>query len=112
MAFDSPTRNRLAGFVTDARELLTAEFGEKLQRLYGIAPSGETTSLKDLAHLDENQRLTARLLRERLDYLVASSTGKPDAAAAVDRLLREQAFTVLNRLAALRLAERRGIIQE
>ena len=29
------------------------------------------------------------------------------AKAAVDRLAREQAFTVLNRLAAVRMAERR-----
>jgi hypothetical protein len=55
----------------------------------------------------------ARLLRDRLDHLVAGLTahGKKEAEArkeSVGRLTREQAFTVLNRLAALRMAEERA----
>ncbi|MBE7502028.1 MAG: SAM-dependent methyltransferase [Verrucomicrobiales bacterium] len=113
MSFDAPTRTRLAAFVRDARELLTAEFTQKFQELYGITADGRQAPMEQLAHLDENGRATATLLRERIAYLVRShpeEAGGP--AAAVARLAREQAFTVLNRLAALRLAEKRGLILE
>ena len=113
MSFDSPTRARLARFVTDARTLLADEFTEQFQSLYGLSPSGEVTPIENLTHLDENQRATAHLLRERLAHLLAASPADRNAAAAaVARLSREQAFTILNRLAAIRLAEKRGLIIE
>jgi hypothetical protein len=113
MAFDQSTRNRLARFVGDARRLVTGEFTQQFQSLYGISNTGQITPVDQLAHLDEAQRATAERLRERIRYLVQShpETTKPDAAA-VSRLAREQAFTVLNRLAALRMAEKRGLIIE
>jgi len=40
------------------------------------------------------------------------ASGSMDAPAALDRIVREQAFTVLNRLCALRMAEARGILIE
>jgi hypothetical protein len=113
MAFDSQTRNRLARFVADARKLITDEFIEKFQSLYGLSPSGEITPLADLGHLDEEQKATAERLRARLHHLEADAKDtdrvKPDT---IEHLTREQAFTVLNRLAAIRMAERRGIIIE
>jgi hypothetical protein len=113
MPFDTQTRNRLARLVTVARELITAEFAQQLQSVYGIAASGEVTPLSELGHLDEEQRALAELLRDRVEYLQASSVDEKDpAVAAVDRLTREQAFTILNRLAALRMAENRGFILE
>jgi hypothetical protein len=113
MPFDDKTRNRLARFVTDARELIKFEFTEQLQRVYGISATGDITALADLRDLDEGQRALAELLRERVDYLKASSKSEENpSAAAVDRLTREQAFTVLNRLAAIRMAEKRGFIVE
>lgn len=113
MAFDNPTRARLARFVTDAREVLASEFTEKFQRLYGLSPSGEVTPIDKLKDLDYAQLATTQLLRERLAHLVAANpTARNAAVAAVDRLSREQAFTILNRLAAVRMAEKRGLIQE
>lgn len=35
-----------------------------------------------------------------------------NATQGLDRIVREQAFTVLNRLAALRMAEARGLLVE
>ena len=111
MAFDTPTRARLGRLVAEVRDLLTAEFTHKLRLLYGISPSGETAPVETLPDLDEPQRATAQLLRDRLDHLVAATpTVRNAAAGAVARLTREQAFTVLNRLAAVRLAEKRGLI--
>jgi hypothetical protein len=113
MAFDSQTRNRMARFVADARRLITDEFTEKFQSLYGLSSRGEITPLADLRHLDEEQKATAERLRARLRHLepYAQETDrvKPDT---IEHLTREQAFTVLNRLAAIRMAEKRGIIVE
>src|SRR6266404_354787 len=113
MPFDDKTRNRLARFVTDARELIKSEFEEQLQQVYGISASGEIAAPEDLRDLEEEQVALAEVLRERLDYLKGSfKTDENSASAAVDRLTREQAFTVLNRLAAIRMAEKRGFIVE
>ena len=112
MAFDQTTRNRLQRFVTDAREALSLEFTRQLQNEYGMDPKdGTVTPLENLRHLDDAGRETARLLRDTLDhYMAASPTA--DRLEALDRIVREQAFTVLNRLAALRMAEARGILTE
>jgi hypothetical protein len=111
MAFDKSTRNRLARFVSDARRLIAEEFTEQFQSIYGISPKGEVTPLDRLQHLDEEGLATAAMLRERIDYLIKTHPDERDREwAAVDRLARELAFTVLNRLAAVRMAEARDLI--
>ena len=110
MAFDQSTRNRLQRFVSDARTLLTEECTRQLQHEYGMNPStGEVAGLATLAHLDDTRRETARLLRDTLTHYLATnpSSGKKEA---LERIVREQAFTVLNRLAALRMMEARGFL--
>ena len=113
MAFDQTTRNRLARFVSDARALLTEEFTRQLQNEYGLDPaSGDVTPIERLTALDDRQRETARILRETLDYYLAGNS-KVDGKAnrdVLDRIVREQAFTVLNRLCALRMSEARGLV--
>ncbi|NMC18681.1 MAG: SAM-dependent methyltransferase, partial [Chloroflexi bacterium] len=115
MAFDQTTRNRLARFVSDARALLTEEFTRQLQNEYGLDPaSGEVTPTERLTALDDRQRETARIIRETLDYYLAGNS-QADAKAfhdVLDRIVREQAFTVLNRLCALRMSEARGLVLE
>ncbi len=115
MAFDQTTRNRLARFVSDTRALLTEEFTRQLQNEYGLDPaSGEVTPIERLTALDDSQRETAQILRETLDYYLAGNP-KTDAKAfqdVLDRIVREQAFTVLNRLCALRMSEARGLVLE
>jgi len=49
-------------------------------------------------------------LRDTLAHYTAS--GDMNATQGLDRIVREQAFTVLNRLAALRMAEARGLLVE
>lgn len=115
MPFDQPTRNRLARFVADARTLLTQEFTRQLQNDFGLDPErGAVTELARLTHLDEQRRETARILRATLEHYAAGK-GKATAKSrqeALERIVREQAFTVLNRLAALRMAEARGLLIE
>jgi hypothetical protein len=113
MAFDTTTRNRLAKFVAEARRVLTEEFSEQLQSLYGISAAGGIAPLERLTHLDAEGLELAATLRQRIAYLTSSSPAAGEATKpAIDRLTREQAFTVLNRLAAIRMAEKRGLIVE
>lgn len=112
MAFDQSTRNRLQKLVSDCRKLLSEEFSIQLQQTYGIDPNtGEVAGLERLAHLGDRDRQTAQLLRDTLaHYLAIDEEDKAHRIAAVDRIIREQAFTVLNRLAALLMMEARGLL--
>lgn len=111
MAFDQATRNRLQRFVTDARRILEEEFTRQLQNDYGMDPaSGSVTPIENLRHINDQQRETARIMRDTLAHYCASPG--TDARSGLDRIVLEQAFTVLNRLAALRMAEARGLLIE
>lgn len=112
MAFDDRTRNRLQKLVSDCRSLLSAEFAIQVQQTYGLDPnSGELTPLDRLGHLSDRERHTAQLLRDTLaHYLAGDEDDQAHRIAAIDRIIREQAFTVLNRLAALLMMEARGLL--
>ncbi|MEW4949220.1 MULTISPECIES: BREX-1 system adenine-specific DNA-methyltransferase PglX [Pseudomonas] len=112
MAFDQSTRNRLQKLVSDCRKLLSEEFSIQLQQTYGIDPhSGEVAGLDRLTHLSDRDRQIAQLLRDSLaHYLAVDADDKAHRIAAIDRIIREQAFTVLNRLAALLMMEARGLL--
>ena len=115
MAFDDATRGRLQRFVGAARTLLTEEFSRQLQQDYGLDPStGDVADLDGLAHLDDRRLETARILREILAHYLAAdmATGTAARRTVLDRIVREQASTILNRLAALRMMEARGILIE
>ena len=114
MAFDKPTRNALAKMVGGCRRLLTEDIRTQIQAVYGLQPDGSALALDTLGHLDESGRETARELREWQQHLAATEIGT-DAkrnATAFDRMAGETAFTVLNRLAALRMCEERGHVVE
>lgn len=111
MAFDQPTRSRLQRFVGDARNLLVEEFTHQLQNDYGLDPtSGVVADIDSLRHLGDVQRETAQILRDTMAHYLAGE--HMDVRAILDRIVREQAFTVLNRLAALRMAEAHGLLIE
>jgi len=115
MAFDQGTRNRLQRFVNEARTLLTEEFTRQLQRDFGMDPkTGEVAAIAKLSDLDDSRLETARVLRQVFAHYLATESGGGRTAEAqvLDRIVREQAFTVLNRLAALRMAEARGLLVE
>lgn len=112
MAFDTATRNELQKLVGRVRDLLVKEFTAQCQTLYGIQPDGTALDLKQLGHRPEDEQIVADLLRKRIDHLAAGLSGSKRRAEAFDRLVREQAFTVLNRLCALRMCEERGLVQE
>lgn len=114
MAFDQSTRGRLQKLVNTCRSLLSDEFSIQLQQTYGLDPkTGEVTPMARLTHLDDRQRHTAEVLRQTLAHYLGADTDDTDHRIAVlDRMVREQAFTVLNRLAALLMMEARGQLIE
>ena len=114
MAFDQSTRGRLQKLVNTCRSLLSDEFSIQLQQTYGLDPkTGEVTPMARLTHLDDRQRHTAEVLRQTLTHYLGADTDDTDHRIAVlDRMVREQAFTVLNRLAALLMMEARGQLIE
>ncbi len=111
MPFDKPTRNALARMVGAARERLKADLTAQLQTDFRLQPDGTALPLDGLT---DDQRAAALDLRALLDHNTASIPGpeKNRRALAFDRLVREIGFTVLNRLAALRLCEERELVVE
>ena len=115
MAFNNETRGRLQRFVTAIRELLTEDFTRQLQQTYGMDPaSGEVAPIESLKHLDDERLQTAQILRDVMYHYLASEAknDKLTRISVLERIAREQAFTILNRLAALRMMESRGILLE
>lgn len=114
MAFDQTTRGRLQKLVNACRSLLSDEFSVQLQQTYGLDPNtGEVTPMARLTHLDDRQRHTAEVLRQTMThYLGAESDTQDHRLAVMNRMVREQAFTVLNRMAALLMMEARGQLFE
>ena len=111
MALTQGARNKIKSFVQSAKRLLMKEFADQLQQYYGIRLDGSSLMVEELSTKDGSVIQTARLLRERLDYLEDTIAGSNKKEEAVEQLVREQAFTILNRFAALRMAEERKIIQ-
>ena len=97
MAFDQSTRGCLQKLVNSCRGLLSEEFSIQLQQAYGLDPkTGEVTPMARLTHLDDRQRHTAEVLRQTLAHYLGANTDDTDHRIAVlDRMVREQAFTVL-----------------
>jgi hypothetical protein len=113
MSFDKDTRNALAKMVTACRRTLTEDVTNQLQETFGLYPD-TSLPLDRLIHLTLDEAEAANALREQLDHFVAAESGRPEERRrlAYDRLILEIAFTILNRLAALRLCEDRELVIE
>ncbi len=114
MSFDKPTRNKLANMVGDCRRLLTDDIRHQLQSIYGLQPDGSSLAVSSLTHLDERGRDVAGALRLWQEHLASTEHGTEvqRKEKAFERLAHETAFTVLNRMAALRMCEERGHVIE
>jgi hypothetical protein len=114
MSFDKEIRNMLAKTVVSCRRKLTEDITGQLRSVFGLHPDGTQLPLDQLAHLTRDQLSTARVLRELLEHHAAGAAGseRERKCAAYERVVLEISFTVLNRLAALRLCEERGLVIE
>jgi hypothetical protein len=105
---DTQLVNLIASTTQSARRLLEREFAEQLEGSFDLRPSGHLPE-KAGGHLDARQAL----LRDKLYALVRHkmAAGKSQAQA-VQEVCYAAAFTTLNRFAALKMLEARGLIQE
>ena len=113
-------RSRIESFVRTAKSLLTDFVSVTLQSKYGIWPDGNILPVGELTTKISGELHTANLLRQRISHIkdTLPGAGTEDAnlnkkltAKAIGQLVAEQAFTLLNRMAAIRMAGERGIIQ-
>lgn len=125
-SLDKPTRTVLSKMVIHCRRLLVADVKEQLQRVYGLQPDGSRLAPGLMMHLTSQQRHVLGELHVWQDHLVAREVdshhdeGETAAAEmareqyrlAFERLSLELAFTIFNRLAALRMCEQRGLLLE
>src|SRR5262252_4853767 len=105
MAFDKATRNALAKMVGECRRLLTDDIRGQLQAVYGLRPDGSALPVSRLGHLDEHGGEIAREVREWQQHVASTEIGTEAQrkANSFTRMAGETAYTVLNRLAALRM---------
>lgn len=107
---DKALRNILYNTVVRCRELLERDLALQLEGTYGVHTDGTIEPLEGLKHLDAVGRADRQAIEAALHHEEAGGAGRKEA---VERFLRESAFTMLNRLAALKLMEHpsRGLIQ-
>lgn len=93
-----------------ARQILMSEIEEMLQGIFGLDSRLEFAKEEKIPALREMTELlqTRRRLEKRLADEVAAGLSRSDAVAL---LIKEAAFTHLNRLVALKMMERRSLIE-
>lgn len=110
MALTQIARDKIKYFVRDAKKLLIDDVNDQLKQFYGFRQNGTTVILEELTSTEADVIYVARTLRQRLDHIYAQlPPSRFKNLQAVMQLSREQAFTVLNRMASLRMAEERGV---
>lgn len=105
---DKDVRNRIQRATQSARALLEREYAEQLEGTYDIRRDG-SVGVEAGSHLTPREAL----IREKLVAAVSHHTAAGASVAdAVAQYLRAAAFTALNRFAALKMLEARGLTQE
>lgn len=108
---DKALRNNLRLTVTQCRKLLEDSITEVLQGQFGLHRDGAVEELRRLGTLNTDDLAIREQLLEYLRHIEAIGFKPADAAA---QLIREVAFTHLNRLCAFKLMEHpeRKLIRE
>jgi hypothetical protein len=106
---DKATRNTLRNVVTQCRRRLEVAIGEMLQGQFGIHASGEVEPSERMTHLTPEEQQYRERVRVHLEHIKSSGLKAKDAVA---QLVREAAFTHLNRLCAYKLMSQRGLMRD
>jgi hypothetical protein len=113
MAITKEARRKIFSLVQDSKSLLIKEVESQLEQYFGIHTNGSVIHVDLLTSKDADKIYTARILRQRLKYIQANQlSGDKSIKDAIRLLISEEAFTILNRFASLRMAEERNIIRE
>jgi hypothetical protein len=116
---DQSLRNKLRAVVTQSRKLLEEAVAQVLQGQFGIYATGkkDEVAVEDAAGLGDlsaDDRVFREQILVHLKHVQATGFTpheKPTAPALV-QMVREVAFTHLNRLCAYKMMEARGLIRE
>lgn len=96
--------------VLKARSLLEEEIASLLEGTYGLHADGTLEDASSLPSIKEDPE--AGLTRDALeDYLAEQEEAGQTREEAVSQLVKETAFTHLNRLVAIKMMEARGLIR-
>ncbi len=111
---DQAIRNKLRNVVTQCRKLLGEAVSHELQGKFGIYASGkkDEVHIEDesrMSHLSGEDRAYRKDILDHFEHIKALGYKPKDALA---QLIREIAFTHLNRLCAYKMMEARGLIRE
>ena len=108
---DQTTRNRLRNVVTQCRRLLEESIAQQLQGKYDIYATGKKDEVRaekhvPLGHLSDEERQARQDILAHFEHVEALGY-KPKEA--LEQLIREIAFTHLNRLCAYKMMEVRDV---
>lgn len=109
MALDKATRNMLRNAVTKCRRLLEDAVGDLLEGQFGVHRDGRVETEAAMGHLPPELREHREHVLAALDHVRARGVKSADA---VPTLVREAAYTHLNRLCAYKMLEQRKLIRE
>jgi hypothetical protein len=101
-------RNAIGSVAQKVRRLLEGEYAAQLDGVYDVQGSGDFAA-EPGEHLAPEQRVIRSKIIAAVDYHHAAGLTK---AEAVERFIRDAAFTTLNRFVALKMLEGRELIQE
>lgn len=108
---ETALRNTLRLTITACRRMLEEDFRLQMEGRFDIKYSNDLTEPKSLSHLDFAGKLDRQAIVAAINHEIAEGSSFD---SALDRFIRESAFTMQNRLAALKLLEHpsRGLIPE
>jgi hypothetical protein len=122
---DKALRNTLRNVVTQCRKLLEDVIGKTLQGRYGIYTNGRVEEANSLTHLSAEEAAHRSDVIAHLKHIESSFHKSSPATelkteqeqlkytpSAVAQLIREAAFTHLNRLCAYKMMAQRGLIND
>src|SRR6266581_1211343 len=102
MSLEKAVRNTLRIVVTQSRKLLEEAIRELLQGQFGIHASGKLEDAGAMGHLSAEDHEHREQILTHLEHIRATGFKLGDAVA---QLVREVAFTHLNRLCAYKMME-------
>ncbi len=106
---DQEIRNKLRNVVTKCRKLLEDSISQELEGTYGIfARKDQVTADPNarMTHLSEEEQIARKDILDHFAHIKARGFKPKDA---LDQLIREIAFTHLNRLCAYKMMEAREV---
>jgi len=104
------TRNAIHDFALRGRELLTREARDLLEGVYGLHADGSLEKPEKLPTLNDPE--TREIYGQLIRYLDDEVNAGLERKEAVEKLVKEIAFTHLNRLVAFKMMEERKLIRE